>query len=78
MQLTDESVQAARDHFVSLQYACITEAVDGRAKVNDLESYCEDCLLDALRLSLGHWDHTFTLRQYATYLQTGTTQALLP
>ena len=78
VQLTDQSIAETRAHFVNLDYGCIREVIDGTVKVNDPEGYCADCELRALQHSLGRWDHTFTFRQYATYLQTGAMYALLP
>lgn len=78
MKLTKESIDAARAYFVDNAYGCIREVIDGTVKVNDPEGYCATSELRALQHSLGRWDHTFTFRQYATYLQTGEMQALLP
>lgn len=76
--LTAESIATTRAYFVDNAYACIVEVLDGRVKVNDLEGYIATCELRALQHSLGKWDHTFTFRQHAMWVQTGECHALLP
>lgn len=78
MQLTHASIETTREHFINIAFACITEVIDGRVKVNDPESYIADCEVCAIQHSVGRWDHTFAFRQYATYVQTGEMHALLP
>ena len=76
--LTTDSILKARQHFADNAFACIAEAVDGRVRVNDLTAYVEDCEIRAIQHSLGKWDHPLTVRQYATWIQTGACHALLP
>ena len=76
--LTQETIAATRTHFVDNAYGCIREVIDGTIRVNDPEGYITTCELRALQHSLGKWDHTFTFRQYATFVQTGKCHALLP
>lgn len=76
--LTASTIANAYAYFVDNAYACIVEVLDGRVKVNDPENYIAMCELCALQHSLGKWDHTFTFRQYATFVQTGKCHALLP
>ena len=75
-------MQAARNHFANISLLCIEDAlngtVHGTVKVNNVNEYVawqregyEACLL-------GKYDHTFTLRQYAAYVQSGECHALLP
>lgn len=78
MQLSKDVIARTRQHFVDNAFACITEVIDGRVRVNDPESYCDACEVRALQCSLGRWDHTWAFRQYATYLATGKMHALLP
>ena len=69
--LTSETVQAARQFFANNARACIAEARAGVFFVNDLERYVRDRERDACDALAGGWDHSFTFRQHAYFIQTG-------
>lgn len=78
MIVQQEFILKARTHFANLSMKCIEEAKSGSVKVNDLDAYVawnERQITESLE---GKWDHTFTHLQYAYYLQTGESIALLP
>lgn len=75
--MTNELIIKTREHFVSVERACIEEAVSGKVRVNDLASYIQWCERNIEAHLAGQSDHTFTFRQYAHYLETGQCVALL-
>lgn len=76
--LTEATIQATRQWFADNQEACIEEAISGAVRVNNLEDYIEKCLENKEDVMSGKWDHTFTFRQRAYFIQTGECHALLP
>jgi len=78
MRLDQEFVIKARVHFADLCAKCINDAVNGIDKVQDLEGYIRWNNDMAAKSLAGDYDHTFSQRQYAYYLQTGESIALLP
>lgn len=76
--LTAESIQAARQYFADNELACIKEVCSGKVRVNDIDDYFTWCLQRRADYLAGRNDHTFTLLQYAHYIQTGEMRALLP
>lgn len=71
MELTQESIQAARQWFADNAQACLDEVQSGSVRVNEPQIYLESCrqrVTDALN---GKFDNTFTLQQRAHFIQTG-------
>lgn len=71
VELTAETIERTRAHFVDIYQRCIEEARDGTTRVNDLESYVAwqlDCISE---MESGKGDHSFTFLQRAHWLQTG-------
>lgn len=66
-----------RNHFARIHIYCIRQAKGGTIRVNDLPAYIAWHLQLLRDVRAGKQDHTFTLRQYADYLRTGTTKPLL-
>lgn len=78
IELTEESIQKAREWFADNAQGCIDEVLSGKVKVNDPESYFawrREQISDAME---GRNDHTLTFLQRAHYIQTGECIALLP
>ena len=76
-----ETVQRTREHFRDNALACIAEVESGAVVLpshTSLESYRAWRLAEAAEAMSGAWDHTFTFRQMAEYLETGVCRALLP
>ena len=78
MQLTNESILAARQWYADNAQACIDEVKSGEVKVNDQEVYFEWCRERATQALAGEMDNTLAFRQRAYYIQTGDCPALLP
>lgn len=78
MNITPESMQAAREWFAANALACIAEVSSGAVRVNDPESYFAWRMQQHDDALAGKDDHTFTMRQMAWYIQTGECVALLP
>ena len=78
MIIKQEFVIKAREHFADLCAQCIDDAVNGIDKVQDLEDYIRWNNDMAAKSLAGDYDHTFSQHQYAYYLQTGESIALLP
>lgn len=78
MQLSKDSVLAAREWFSVNALQCAEEAKSGSLRVNDIDSYLEDCARRSEEYLAGKWDHTLAFRQKAYYIQTGDCPALLP
>lgn len=74
MQLTQESILAARQQIADNAQAVIGEAI----RVNDLPGYIRQMQERAELALSGQFDHTLSFRQLAYYLQTGDCPALLP
>lgn len=77
MELTKESMQAAREYFAKNALQCIADVQNGTVRVNDPDAYFAYCRQRHDDTLAGKNDHTFTLRQYAYYLQTGVCVPLL-
>ena len=69
--LTQETITKTRHWFADNSKACIAEAESGAVFVNDLASYRRSCESDASDALVGEFDHTFTFRQRAYFIQTG-------
>ena len=85
VELTPESIIAARKELADNALACATAArnrsdvlQEGQFYVNDLSRYSVDQQRFANDCLAGRYDHTFTLLQRAYFLQTGISAALLP
>lgn len=78
VELTDESIQKAREWFRDNALACIEEVRSGEVKVNDPEEYFAWCNERAKNAMEGKSDHTFAFMQRAHFIQTGECVALLP
>lgn len=74
---TEQTIIATRQHFADMQERCIDDAEDGITAVNDLPSYIARCEEERRAFLAGEYDHTFTFRQHAHYLQTGECLGLL-
>lgn len=77
VNLTDETIQRTREHFIDIHRRCIEEAQSGQTRVNDLASYVawqEDCIADMADKE----QFSVTFLQRAHWLQTGECVALLP
>lgn len=77
MKYTEETIFKTRQWFASNSFACIAEAASGKVKVNDLARYIKDCEKNAMSALNGEFDHTFTFRQLAHFIQTGESVPLL-
>jgi hypothetical protein len=76
--LTEYSIILARMHFIDLNIRCIQNAINGIDKVNDLNSYINNKELSIESLLNGFDDNTSTMLQYAYFIPTGESVALLP
>jgi len=74
---TDPLTWRTRLHFVDLEQRCVTDALDGTTRVNDLTNYVEWRNDGIVRGMAGDYDHTFTFQQYRHYLATGECVPLL-
>jgi len=71
MQLTPESIQAARQWYADNALACIAEAREGKVKVNDPEAYYLECRQRHADALAGKFDSSLAFRQRAQFIQTG-------
>lgn len=78
VELTQESIIAARQWFHDNALACISEVESGAVKVNDPAEYFAWRKQQAADSLAGKNDHTFALLQKAHYIQTGECIAFLP
>ena len=78
MTLDEYAILAARKWFADNCYACISQAIDGSLKVNDLQKYIKTESQKAKDFLAGKHDKTFTFMQRAWYIQTGESVAFLP
>lgn len=76
--ITQETILATRKHFAEIAQRCIDDAISGKVKVNNLQSYIEWQQASIEAAMTGKNDHTFTFMQRAYWLQTGEMPALLP
>lgn len=76
--LTIESIQAARQWYNENAQKCIDDAISGKTRVNDLESYIEFRQRSIKDLERDDVSISFALLQKAHYIQTGECVALLP
>ena len=74
---SDPLTWRTRLHFADLEQRCITDALDGTTRVNDLASYVEWCNNSIINGMAGDSVHTFTFQQYRHYLATGECVPLL-
>lgn len=77
-QLTQESIQAARQWFHDNHIACAKGALARDWFCNDPEGYAKKQELRAIEALNGSCDHTFTFWQRAYEIQTGECIGLLP
>lgn len=78
LELTDDAIIAARQHFAGIHDECASGAKGGLFSVYNLDEYVvEQGRLKEQSLN-GDFDHTFTFLQMAHYFQTGNCVALLP
>ena len=77
-KLTPETIAKTRQHFIDIFKGCISEAVSGEVRVNDLHSYIKSN--EARIKEYENATHTISLTflQRAYWLQTGKSIALLP
>lgn len=78
IELTEESIQKAREWFADNAQGCIDEVLNGTVKVNDNESYFKWRKKQIEEAMSGQYDHTLTFLQRAHFIQTGECVALLP
>jgi hypothetical protein len=81
IELTEQSMQSARQYFADNALACIEEVKNGSIVLpshTSNESYFTWCMQRHDDFLAGKNDHTFTFLQYAYFLQTGECIALLP
>jgi len=71
VEITEETIEKTRQHFIDIHRACIADAVRGRTKVNDLEKYLQSEEDRIFLLEEGLSDHTVTFVQAALWIQTG-------
>lgn len=76
-EITLESIQKTRLHFVNIAIDCINGAKSSNFHVNDLDSYIKSRENDIEKYLHGENDGTFTFIQYAYFIQTGEMIALL-
>lgn len=76
VEISQESVEKARQWFYDNQSACIEEAVSGKVRVNNLEEYIEQREFNKMEIMAGKWDRTFPLMQRAHFIQTGKSVSL--
>lgn len=78
VMLTQESIQAARQWCHDNAMACIAEVESGDVRVNDPDSYFVSQRKHAQAALDGEFDHTWSFRQRAHFIQNGYCPALLP
>lgn len=79
--MTPETIQKTREYFHDNALACIAEVESGAVILpshTSFESYAASCRRRAEAWMRGDNDHSFTFRQMAEYIETGTMRALLP
>ncbi len=75
-----ETIKRTRKHFASLHIACAREAKGGKTWINPsygLERYISEEVKRAKQTMRGGSDHTLTFLQYAHFLETGESVAIL-
>lgn len=74
----EEAILATRQHFIDSHNRCITGAINGEFRVNDLPRYIlwQNELIEHMESGLG--DNSFTFQQYKHFLLTGVCVPLLP
>jgi len=77
-QLTPETIEKTKEHFVDIYKKCIAQAKTGEMKVNDLESYIVWQEKNIAAIFEPKDSYSFTFVQRAYWLQTGQMIALLP
>lgn len=77
-ELTFDSIKKSREHFADVCQTSIDEVKKGEVRVNAPELYFEFQQMCAKQFLAGEWDHTFTSRQHAYFIQTGKSIPLLP
>lgn len=88
-ELTPEAMQKTREHFAANKRLCAASCVEfgsmpkedlpeGFFFVNGADSYKRQCREGAEKMLRGEGDHTLTFLQYAYYVQTGESIAILP
>jgi hypothetical protein len=71
MMTHEQSIAETRLWFFDNAAECIADAIEGRQRVNDLESYVtwrEEAMVDTLD---GKGDHSFAFQQRRHFIQTG-------
>lgn len=71
IKITQETTMATRKYFQDIDRACIADAISGKTRVNDLQSYIkwrEKGIADSVS---GKGDRTLTFLQAALWIQTG-------
>lgn len=71
MQLTQESIHAARQWFAQNALACIAEVKSGAVQVNHPEDHVTWLTQQHDDVLAGKYDHVPALRQHALHIQTG-------
>lgn len=77
VEITDETIEKTRQHFIDIHRACIADAISGETRVNDLQKYihCKEDRIFALEQGLS--DYSLTFAQAALWIQTGECVAIL-
>lgn len=77
INITTETIERTRNHFVENCKSCIAGSINGEFKVNDLNKYV-DWQEKQIKIFLaGKNDHTLTFLQRALWIQTGKMVAIL-
>ena len=69
--ITEETIMNTRIWYANNALGCITEAVSGDVRVNDLEQYKEDKLAEIDQWLSADYQVSLAFWQTAYYLQTG-------
>jgi hypothetical protein len=75
--LTRETILATRAWFAQNSLDCIADVESGAVTVHNPEQYKRDMLQNHDDHTNGKFDHTYTFRQRAYYMQTGECVSLL-
>lgn len=69
--ITADTVIKTREYGIKQCQACIDEAVSGKVRVNDIESYIEKQKADMEKYSSGYYDDNLHFLSKAIYIQFG-------
>lgn len=75
--ITESTIVATCEHFAGNAQGCIDEVLSGEVKVNNQESYIQDCLDRKEAYLQGNYEPTLAFWQKAYYIQSGDCVGLL-